>query len=238
MTGKKSRAAQVITAVQGKGGAGKTTLLSLLAVEMAAAGARVVLLDCDSQGSAARLFEQDTGDGVDVAAVERDEDLDGTVEALRDTYDVIFIDTPGYKATVSIYAVQLADLVLVPVGKSLSDITEALLVWRSAEASLKRAGRTAAVRMVLNHAKSAGEVLSAVRDTLAEAEAPVLSADLREIDEISRMMLFRQIPKGRGRQAFRAVLGALQQEGLLDFYAAGGPSGDGGRTAGETGRAV
>lgn len=210
--------AQVITAVQGKGGAGKTTLLALMAVEMAAAGARVLILDCDPQGSAVKLFEDDTENRIDVAAVERDEDLDPTVEALRTRYDVIFIDTPGYKAPVSIYAVQSAHLILVPVGKSLSDITEALLVWRSAEASLKRAGRSAQIRMVLNHAKGAGEVLRAIREALAQANAPVLRTDLREIDEISRMMIFREIPKGKGRQAFRSVLGTLQQERLIDFY--------------------
>jgi len=116
---------KVITVAQQKGGAGKTTLAVTLAVSFARQGLRVALLDSDPQGSLGRWY---------MTRLERLGAADmefSTASAwgvgyeckkLRQTHDIVIVDTPPKVDSDLRPALREADLVLVPVAGSHVDL--------------------------------------------------------------------------------------------------------------------
>ncbi|SEN93817.1 chromosome partitioning protein [Gemmobacter aquatilis] len=116
---------KVITVAQQKGGAGKTTLAVTLAISFARQGLRVALLDSDPQGSLGRWF---------MTRVERLGAADvefSTASAwgvgyeckkLRQTHDIVIVDTPPKVDSDLRPSLREADLVLIPVASSHVDL--------------------------------------------------------------------------------------------------------------------
>lgn len=105
----------VITLCSSKGGVGKSTLAVSLAVEWAARGKRVLVLDGDPQGTSCAWAElraaEDLG-GPTVLAV-GDNVRSVVLEVARD-WDVILIDTAGRQSKRVIAALRESDLALLP----------------------------------------------------------------------------------------------------------------------------
>ena len=105
---------QVISVVQEKGGAGKTTLLITLASLMVADGARVAVIDTDPQHNLEDWAKKEETD-LDWIFEDNDEKLIPTIRALKKAspaYDVILVDTAGFKSAMAVYAINAAGLVL------------------------------------------------------------------------------------------------------------------------------
>lgn len=124
---------KVITVAQQKGGSGKTTLVANLALEAAARGQSVAVLDTDPQGSLGRWFMARRGRMGEKAGL-----AFGTASAwgvsyecekLRGQHDLILVDTPPKIDADLRPALREADLVLVPVATSHVDLwaTEGVL---------------------------------------------------------------------------------------------------------------
>ncbi|MGB3405908.1 MAG: ParA family partition ATPase [Jannaschia sp.] len=124
----------VITFAQQKGGSGKTTLCAHLAVELAARGHRVALLDSDPQGSLGRWF---------MTRFDRTDGLRGDLEfstasawgvsyevsKYKTSHDFVLIDTPPKVDADLRPALKVSDLIIVPVTASQVDLwaTEGVL---------------------------------------------------------------------------------------------------------------
>jgi chromosome partitioning protein len=115
----------VIVLAGTKGGVGKTTLAAALAVEASRKKKRVAIIDLDGQQSLARWHElretHHAGNTIVLIPVGKhpDVDIDAAVKA---GYDWLIIDAlPGSVARTEL-AVQVADLVVVPVRPSPIDV--------------------------------------------------------------------------------------------------------------------
>lgn len=119
------RMGKVITVAQQKGGAGKTTLAVTLAVSFARQGLRVALLDSDPQGSLGRWFMTRV-DRMGAADMEFSTASAWGVgyecKKLRQTHDIVIVDTPPKVDSDLRPALREADLVLVPVAGSHVDL--------------------------------------------------------------------------------------------------------------------
>lgn len=97
-----------------KGGVGKTTLAGHLAVEAAARGEKVVVLDTDPQGSLAAWWHARVDGGIGMAAARIDALPQQLTELAHEGYALAIIDTPP-SVNASIAAViNIADLVIIP----------------------------------------------------------------------------------------------------------------------------
>ncbi|MBW8268629.1 ParA family partition ATPase [Caldovatus aquaticus] len=171
----------VVAVAQRKGGAGKSTVAATLATALAAAGARVALLDTDPQGTLARWHAErcraQGGRGAphplvfDAPAGWR---VGGALDRLRRGAgaEVVLLDTPPHDDTDARLAIRNADLVLVPLQPSPADLwaTEATLGLAAAERR--------PVRLVLNRVPAAGRLAPQIAAEIARRGLPLLETTL------------------------------------------------------------
>jgi len=120
-------AEKVITVAQQKGGAGKTTLAVHLAVALKQRGKRVAIIDIDPQGSTTqwhKIREEKFGEGytgLTFAALSGWR-VGSEVARLRRNHDIIIIDSPPHTETEARTAIRNADLIIIPVQPSPTDL--------------------------------------------------------------------------------------------------------------------
>src|SRR5690606_34037651 len=116
-----------ITIAQQKGGAGKTTMAAHLAVALAQKGNRVGILDIDPQGSLSHwhgIREKTYGEGytgLQHVAVSGWR-VASEVSRMKKQCDFIIIDSPPHTETEARTAIRAADLILLPVQPSPTDL--------------------------------------------------------------------------------------------------------------------
>jgi chromosome partitioning protein len=168
---------QTLALVCQKGGAGKTTLAIHLAVEAATQGLRTLLLDLDPQASAARWADRrKLGAAADVdVAVESPARLAAALlQAEREGYALVVLDTAPHADQAALQAARAADFVLVPVRCSILDLD-------AVGASLDLctlARRSAAV--VLNAAPIRSRVVQEAAETVTSLGGDLAATIIRE----------------------------------------------------------
>lgn len=159
--------AKIITIAQQKGGAGKTTMAAHIAVALSQRGNRVAVIDIDPQGSLGywhRIREEKFGEGYTGLTFNA---LSGwrvgsEVARLRNSHDFIIIDSPPHTETEARTAIRTADLIIIPVQPSPTDL------WATkATLDLARAEKIP-VRVVLNRVGVHSKLASVIADALPE----------------------------------------------------------------------
>lgn len=115
-----------IAVLNPKGGVGKTTITLNLARAFQQAGARVLIIDSDPQGSArdwsqASQSHRHSNDMPIVVGVDRPL-LEKSIAQLRDAFDIILIDGAAKLQDMTASALRAADVVLIPVQPTALDI--------------------------------------------------------------------------------------------------------------------
>lgn len=158
---------KIITIAQQKGGSGKTTLAANLAVALNARSRSVAILDTDPQGSLGRWYmarverldceEPDLGFRTASAWGARYE-----AKQLRKNYSLVIIDTPPKMGTDGRPAIEVADLIVVPIAPSPVDL------WATEPTISMAKHEKKPVLIVLNRASArtriTGEILDAIRE--------------------------------------------------------------------------
>jgi chromosome partitioning protein len=157
---------KVITVAQQKGGAGKTTVAAHLAVALSQKGRRVAVIDIDPQGSLSywhQLREQRFGEGytgLAFAAVTGWR-VASEVARFRKTHDYVIIDSPPHTETEARTAIRSADLILIPVQPSPTDL------WASrATIELAKAEKVP-VRVLLNRVSANSKLAGTIANELS-----------------------------------------------------------------------
>ena len=159
--------AKIITIAQQKGGAGKTTLAAHLAVALSQKGNRVAIVDIDPQGSLSywhKIREEKFGEGYTGLTFNA---LSGwrvgsEVARLQKSQDYVIIDSPPHTETEARTAIRSADLIIIPVQPSPTDLwaTKATLELAKAE--------KIPVRVVLNRVTANSKLASVISDELPQ----------------------------------------------------------------------
>jgi chromosome partitioning protein len=164
---------KVITVAQQKGGAGKTTLAAHIAVALSQKGNRVAVIDIDPQGSLThwhKIREERFGEGytgLTFAAVSGWR-VSGEVTRLRRSCDYLIIDSPPHTETEARSAIRSADLIVIPVQPSPTDL------WAT-KATLELAkNEKIPVRVILNRVSANSRLAQTIAAELPELATTTL----------------------------------------------------------------
>ncbi len=118
---------KIITVAQQKGGAGKTTISAHLAVVLAQKGLKVAVLDTDPQASLTewhKIREKRFGEGFTGLTFMTISGwrLGSEISRLRKSFDAIVIDSPPHTETEARTAIRYANLIVIPVQPSPTDL--------------------------------------------------------------------------------------------------------------------
>lgn len=166
---------RVIAVANTKGGVGKSTITGNLAWALATeTGRRVLLVDADPQASVTKWFDLAITDlPFDRTQLTTARVLHQQLPRLRQQYDLIVVDCPPMQSDVTAAAVTQSDLSLVPVLPSPLDVlaySELVPLLRQAQG----VNATLRLRFVVNQLAPRTMLAREVRDTLADADIPVL----------------------------------------------------------------
>jgi chromosome partitioning protein len=175
-----------------KGGMGKSTLAGNLTWALATqTGRRVLLVDADPQASVTKWFDLATEDPpFDRTQLTTARVLHQQLPRLRQAYDLIVVDCPPMQSDVTAAAVTQADLGLVPVLPSPLDVlaySELVPLLRQAQG----VNATLRLRFVINQLAPRTALAREVRETLADADIPVLPTYVHD-----RQMYRRVVAQG------------------------------------------
>jgi|TARA_R100000935_G_scaffold39293_1_gene60762 chromosome partitioning protein len=214
---------QVISVVQEKGGAGKTTLLTAIASLMVEDGAKVAVIDTDPQRHLEAWAKKEQT-SLDWLYEENDEKLLPTVKTLKKNdpaYDVIFIDTAGFKSAMAMHAIAAANLILIPSKANEADAKGARRTFSHVQSVAETMERDIPALVVMMDVDTHTNITQAITDAFDAQSVPRLDAMCAHRTGFKEMTSTGKAPQGSARMSAKSVLADLQRRGLVNFYRSG-----------------
>ena len=200
----------IISFLNQKGGVGKTTLAVHFAMGLSIAGAKVLLIDADPQGSALDWAGSREGDAPFPVIGLPKPSLHRETPKHIPNYDYIVIDGPPRVNELARSAIMASDLVLVPVQPSPYDVWAAKeIIDLLAEASSFKEKLKAA--FVINRKIVNTAIGRDVADSLAEYPIPVLNSQVCQrvsfAESAAQGLTVLEIdPGGTGSQEIKSLI--------------------------------
>jgi len=161
---------KIITIAGQKGGAGKSTIAAHLSVALSQAGNKILLVDIDPQASLKSWYQiREEKFGKGYTGVQFLESsgwrVSSTISSYQGKVDYIIIDSPPHTELETKNAVRLADLVIIPMQPSPTDLWATSATVAFAETEKKD------YRIILNrynpNSKTAKEIIEQINNKLA-----------------------------------------------------------------------
>ena len=202
----------IIAVVSSKGGAGKTTIARLLLGYAAQHGLKVAALDADLNHLLADWVSTLSKYPIEVRAEVDETKIVPTVTELQGAYDFIVIDRAGAATQATVFAIGCADLVLVPLKLSSSDVTEAIKTVNLVKSAAMMMGREIVARVVLTGFKPRTTIAAHVEREIANAKLLDLKTRLHDLVAFEEMTFSGIVPV--------TGIAGLQAEALYEETAA------------------
>jgi chromosome partitioning protein len=185
----------ILTIASSKGGPGKTTVSMLLAGQLAHEGLKVAAVDADPAQAFMRWATR-TYEGVPLFAAEAEADearLAHLIHSLRQTADVVLVDTAGFGNRAATVAMTSADAVLIPAVFGAADVIEAENTVRLVAGLSQAARRVIPAGVLLNRLKRTQIARHVIRE-IESADLPMLTSALGDLVAYAEMSFSGRAP--------------------------------------------
>lgn len=167
-----------------KGGSGKTTSALIFAEQLARAGARVGVLDCDPNQNIIHWNNERVKAGkekvFDVVGITDEEDFMDKIAELENVYDYLVVDLEGTASQLVTYATSQSDLVLIPFEPTPMESRQAARAIKLVRSTSRMVDREIKHSLLITRANAAFQTTDEkdVRSETTENNIPVLSTAL------------------------------------------------------------
>jgi chromosome partitioning protein len=213
---------QVISVLQEKGGAAKTTTLLIIATKMVMDGAKVAMIDTDQRENLTRFCKKEKLD-IDYVYVDDEDMIKPTIRALKKKgYDAIFIDTEGYKSTLSGYVVANSNLIFIPTKADESNVICAARTYKTIQTVCDNFEKDIPSYVIMSDIDHDTNITKAMRATIEEHNIPTLDVNVGHATGFKEMLTTGLPPtRGAAKKHSESLICELQMKGMIDFYSKG-----------------
>ena len=171
----------IIVIASWKGGAGKSTATTAMAVNLAAQGYRVAVIDSDpNQAFAVWHKTAETPPMTVTSCIDHNEIVAHAMEQ-GEAHDVTLLDTAGFANQAAVFAMGVADLVLIPCMADRNSVLEARKTAKQVESIAKIARRSIPHRVLLTRWNPKGLAEKATLEDISESGLEPLTAYLSDL---------------------------------------------------------
>ena len=196
-------AGNVICIANWKGGCGKSTLCVMLAVNLAAQGYRVAVIDSDPNQAFATWFRIAEAPPLTCSTCIDHNEIVAKAYEEAENCDVVIVDTAGFANQAAVFGIGAADLVLIPVMPDRNSVIEARKTARQVESVSQIARRPIPHRVVLSRWTPKGLSERATLQDLEEAKLPRLQQIVPNLTVFQKASFSGDMPS-KGYVAFLA----------------------------------
>lgn len=208
----------IITIASSKGGAGKTTLAQILAGSVAERGHRVAVIDADLNHSFATWAKTFQRYPLSVHEELREGKIIPLADRLAQDHDLVVIDTAGTATQATIYAMGIADMVLIPIQASASDVVEGLKTKERVDGAARVARRAIPAYAVMSDYQPNTVISAHVEDELASCGLPILGTKLNRLVAFKEMTFNGEVPtSSKAGELVAQLITELGNVGALPF---------------------
>ncbi|MGQ0664088.1 MAG: AAA family ATPase [Pseudomonadota bacterium] len=169
---------RVLVAATGKGGAGKSTAVVCLAAHWHVAGRKVALVDADPNRTLTRWHAKGNFlSQMTLRTVFDEHAIMQTIADLAEGHDYVLVDCAGFGNQAAVFAIGVADLVLIPVMTDEANVFEALRIRKVVDSASRLTKRDIKAVTLLSRVKRTS-VARHTREQLVALNADPLEAKL------------------------------------------------------------
>ena len=207
----------ILTVASAKGGCGKSALTTVLAVNLAACGYKVSVVDSDpNRGFFDWHRDAYEGPALTVTAESSHLEIVDHAQKLAEDHDVTLIDTAGFSNQCSAMAMGTADLVLIPILPDRQSVIEGMKAAKHVASFSKASRRDIPFRIVLSRWTPKGLVERALMGDMTAAGLPILEQHLSDLSEYRKFTVSGSVPiTGRIAEQVAAVIHELAAIGAV-----------------------
>ncbi len=208
----------IITLATTKGGAGKTTVAEMIIGAVHTMGYSIGVIDTDPNCSLSSWLNYTSDMAIETKQLQDESKLVEEAKALKRKHDLVIIDTPGARSQATVFAVGCADLVIIPVQLSSSDVKEAVKTYNLVKGAADMAGRQIDARVLFTGYTPKTNIAKDVRKTVAKHKLPTMKTRMHHLVAYKEMSFTGKIPKkGRAGAQGQLLLQEIAELGHLPF---------------------
>lgn len=185
---------------------------------MAKDGARVAILDTDPLEAASDYAKRTDELTINYVREVNETRAVKSIRKLQEDHDIVFVDTAGIDSKTTDYAVQLSDLVLVPVKAAAPDVKGLIQSKNVIESVSIVAGREIPGIAVLSDVDARTRITEHMTHIIEETGFPMLRNRMMHRTGFRELLTEGGTLRGAALKVAGAILGELQMMEALDYY--------------------
>lgn len=209
-------AGSIIVIASSKGGVGKTIITTTLAVNLAAFGFAVSVVDADRNQAFATWFQIAEAPALSCSTCIDHNEIVGHVMAEAEKHDVVLVDTAGFENQTAVFAMGAADLVVIPVMPDRNSMLEARKTARQVQSVSKIARRDIPYRILCTRWNPKNLAERATIEDIEGSGLPRLQQHLADLSAFQKLTFSGVVPRSGviGAQVDR-IITELQDLGAI-----------------------
>jgi chromosome partitioning protein len=185
----------IIVIASSKGGAGKTSLTTALAVNLAALGYRVAVVDADRNQAFATWYRIAEAPHLSCSSEIDHNQIVGHLMGRAEVSDVVIVDTAGFENQTAVFAMGTADMVLIPCMPDRNSVLEARKTAKQVESISQIARRPIPSMIVLTRWTPTGLAERAALEDLEASKLPRMKQHIGDLVAFQKYTFSGVMPK-------------------------------------------